>query len=65
MYVQCLGEQGLCWVCVRRWVEQHGRVGVRTRVGVEGGSWVGGVARLGEQGAGVVTLERRHALETW
>lgn len=47
-----------------RRVEQHGVVGVRTRVGVEGGSWVGWVSRLRKQGAGILALQRRHPLET-
>lgn len=65
MYVQSLGEERLCGVCVWWRVEQHGGMGVWTRVGVEGGSWVGRVAWLGQQGTGVVTLQRRHPLETW
>lgn len=51
-------------MCVWRRVEQHGVVGVGSRVGVKGRSWVRGVSWLGKQGARILTLQRRHSLET-
>lgn len=63
MYVQSLCQKRLGWVRVGRRVEQHGRVGVWARVRVKRRSRVGRVAWLGEESAGVVALQRRHALE--
>lgn len=65
MYVQSLGEERLCGVCMWWRVKQHGGVRVWAWVRVEGRSWVGRVARLGQQSARIVTLKRGHSLETW